>query len=78
MLPSVSPSSTEHTPALWKDLPGNVCGGIKQSPIDIVTSSVVTDPNLDNFTFQNFSSEHAIKSILNNGHTGTQPEVYGQ
>ena len=71
VLVSASPPSTEHTPSTWEEISGNVCGGKRQSPIDIVTSKITTDPNLRNFTIQNFSSEHAIESILNNGHTGT-------
>uniref|UniRef100_A0A3Q3W0U1 Carbonic anhydrase n=1 Tax=Mola mola TaxID=94237 RepID=A0A3Q3W0U1_MOLML len=41
----------------------------RQSPIDIVTSHVETDHNLGNFTFVNFNSRSAIKSITNNRHT---------
>ncbi|XP_034563715.1 carbonic anhydrase 4-like [Notolabrus celidotus] len=59
----------EHTPAHWKDIPGTFCGKKRQSPIDIVTSNVKPDQNLLNFTFVNFSSQHVIKSIVNNGHT---------
>ncbi|XP_023267114.1 carbonic anhydrase 4-like [Seriola lalandi dorsalis] len=58
----------EHTPSEWPQLHGSYCGGKRQSPIDIVTSHVQTDPNLLNFTFVNFS-KHVIKSIENNGHT---------
>ncbi|XP_027858615.1 carbonic anhydrase 4-like isoform X2 [Xiphophorus couchianus] len=58
-----------HTPEHWEALPGSHCGGEKQSPIDIVTSIVTIDPNLDNFIFVNFSSQSAIKNITNNGHS---------
>ncbi|XP_026170527.1 carbonic anhydrase 4-like [Mastacembelus armatus] len=58
----------EHTPTHWGDLPGSFCGEKRQSPIDIVTSQVQTDPNLLNFTFTNFFSQH-VKSLTNNGHT---------
>ncbi|XP_061564531.1 carbonic anhydrase 4-like [Cololabis saira] len=58
----------EHTPSHWKDMHGNVCGGTKQSPINIHTSSVKTNSDLHNFTLTNFTSEQAVKSILFNGH----------
>ncbi|XP_023196309.1 carbonic anhydrase-like [Xiphophorus maculatus] len=58
-----------HTPEHWEALPGSHCGGEKQSPIDIVSSIVTIDPNLDNFIFVNFSSQSAIKNITNNGHS---------
>ncbi|MEQ2206306.1 hypothetical protein XENOCAPTIV_027475 [Xenoophorus captivus] len=58
-----------HTPELWVDLEGSHCGEDHQSPIDIVTSIVTTDPNLNNFTFVNFSSRQTIKSITYNGHS---------
>ncbi|XP_041672214.1 carbonic anhydrase-like [Cheilinus undulatus] len=59
----------EHTPTHWKDIPGSVCGGNRQSPIDINPSHVKTDKNLHNFTFTNFSSQNVIKSLKNNNHT---------
>ncbi|MEQ2222970.1 hypothetical protein ILYODFUR_031983, partial [Ilyodon furcidens] len=58
-----------HTPELWANLEGSHCGEDHQSPIDIVTSIVTTDPNLNNFTFVNFSSRQTIKSITYNGHS---------
>nr|XP_054605156.1 uncharacterized protein LOC107387984 [Nothobranchius furzeri]XP_054605157.1 uncharacterized protein LOC107387984 [Nothobranchius furzeri] len=58
-----------NTPSSWKNLPESSCGKKHQSPINIVTRSVVTDHLLPNFTFVNFSSENTIKSITNNGHT---------
>ncbi|XP_035000754.2 carbonic anhydrase [Hippoglossus stenolepis] len=57
-----------HSPAHWGDV-SSFCGGQKQSPIDIDTSKVHADPKLLDFTFKNFSSQHIIKSITNNGHT---------
>uniref|UniRef100_A0A3B5KQ43 Carbonic anhydrase n=1 Tax=Xiphophorus couchianus TaxID=32473 RepID=A0A3B5KQ43_9TELE len=66
-----------HTPEHWEALPGSHCGGEKQSPIDIVTSIVTIDPNLDNFIFVNFSSQSAIKNITNNGHSGTKLDILG-
>uniref|UniRef100_A0A3Q1GRS7 Carbonic anhydrase n=1 Tax=Acanthochromis polyacanthus TaxID=80966 RepID=A0A3Q1GRS7_9TELE len=59
----------ENSPSKWKDISGSFCGDKRQSPLNIVTSHVVTDSKLNNFTFVNFSSEHAIKSIVNTGHT---------
>ncbi|KAM6897005.1 uncharacterized protein FYW49_018402 [Xenentodon cancila] len=50
-------------------MPGNVCGGTKQSPVNILTSKVKTDPDLQNFTLNMFTSEQAVKSIMFNGHT---------
>ncbi|RVE59584.1 hypothetical protein OJAV_G00189870 [Oryzias javanicus] len=61
----------EHSPSHWNEIPGSSCGENHQSPIDIQTSSVETDPNLLNFTFEGFDSTQAIKSITNNGHTVT-------
>ncbi|XP_069547695.1 uncharacterized protein [Brachyistius frenatus] len=58
-----------YSPTQWKDISGSFCGEKRQSPIDIVTSHVVSDPHLCNFSFVNFSSQHVIKSITNNGHT---------
>ncbi|KAM6897006.1 carbonic anhydrase 4-like [Xenentodon cancila] len=59
----------DHTPSHWKDMPGNVCGGTKQSPVNILTGKVKTDPDLQNFTLNMFTSEQAVKSIMFNGHT---------
>uniref|UniRef100_A0A3Q4ADA4 Carbonic anhydrase n=1 Tax=Mola mola TaxID=94237 RepID=A0A3Q4ADA4_MOLML len=67
--PCVTLPFTEHTPSHWGDLSGSFCGENRQSPIDIVTSHVETDHNLGNFTFVNFNSRSAIKSITNNRHT---------
>ncbi|KAF6734693.1 Carbonic anhydrase 4 [Oryzias melastigma] len=61
----------DHSPSHWSSVPEWSCGGSHQSPIDIQTSSVESDPNLVNFTFEGFDSTQAIKSITNNGHTGT-------
>uniref|UniRef100_A0A3B3CI84 Carbonic anhydrase n=1 Tax=Oryzias melastigma TaxID=30732 RepID=A0A3B3CI84_ORYME len=59
----------DHSPSHWSSVPEWSCGGSHQSPIDIQTSSVESDPNLVNFTFEGFDSTQAIKSITNNGHT---------
>ncbi|XP_073346065.1 uncharacterized protein [Pagrus major] len=58
----------EHTPSHWGDV-SSFCLDKRQSPIDIATGYVKTDPNLLNFTFVNFTSQNVIKSITNNGHT---------
>ncbi|KAK2820315.1 hypothetical protein Q5P01_023274 [Channa striata] len=71
-----------HTPNHWADLPGSVCGGNRQSPVNIDTSAVQTDPSLLNFTFVNFLSQN-IRNITNDGHTvkctlgGNNAEVSG-
>ncbi|XP_033974835.1 carbonic anhydrase 4-like [Trematomus bernacchii] len=59
----------DDTPSTWENLHGASCGGKRQSPIDIDTNNVHADPHLLNFNFVNFSSNHVIKSIINNGHT---------
>ncbi|XP_029954625.1 carbonic anhydrase-like [Salarias fasciatus] len=59
----------EQSPQHWSDIPGSFCGGKSQSPIDIVTSEVVAHADLHNFTFVNFSYQHAIEHLENNGHT---------
>ncbi|KAF3853531.1 hypothetical protein F7725_014219, partial [Dissostichus mawsoni] len=70
-------TNCDDTPSTWKYLHGASCGGKRQSPIDIDTNNVHADPHLLNFNFVNFSSKHVIKSIINNGHTGTQTETEG-
>uniref|UniRef100_A0A3P9JBV2 Carbonic anhydrase n=1 Tax=Oryzias latipes TaxID=8090 RepID=A0A3P9JBV2_ORYLA len=66
-----------HSPSHWKDMEGSSCGDSRQSPIDIQTSSVKSDPNLDSFIFQGFDSTQVIKSITNNGHTDKLVNVSG-
>lgn len=58
-----------HTPSHWGDIPGTFCAEKRQSPIDIIPSLVKRDHSLGNFTFINFNSQQAIKSVINNGHT---------
>uniref|UniRef100_A0A668TH95 Alpha-carbonic anhydrase domain-containing protein n=1 Tax=Oreochromis aureus TaxID=47969 RepID=A0A668TH95_OREAU len=60
---------TAHTPSEWKNLPNSFCAGSKQSPVDIVTKNVTTDPNLGNFNLTGFNSQDVFTSIMNNGHT---------
>ncbi|XP_028991076.1 carbonic anhydrase 4-like [Betta splendens] len=57
-----------HTPSTWPELPGSSCGGTAQSPIDIVTGDVHTDPGLLDFTFVGFLRQR-VASVTNNGHT---------
>ncbi|XP_029312481.1 carbonic anhydrase 4-like isoform X2 [Cottoperca gobio] len=59
----------EHTTSEWKHISGAFCGEERQSPIDIATAHVQTDPHLLDFTFNNFSSQQVIESMTNNGHT---------
>ncbi|KAI3365001.1 hypothetical protein L3Q82_001168 [Scortum barcoo] len=59
----------------WGDLPHSSCEEKRQSPIDIDTSHVKTDPNLLHFKFVHFTSDHVIKSITNNGHIDKGSEV---
>ncbi|XP_030256959.1 carbonic anhydrase-like [Sparus aurata] len=58
----------DHTPSHWGDV-SSFCLDKRQSPIDIATGYVKTDPNLHDFAFVNFTSKSVIKSITNNGHT---------
>ncbi|XP_008435044.1 carbonic anhydrase 4-like [Poecilia reticulata] len=59
----------DYTPSHWFELSGSQCGGESQSPIDISTYTVVENGTLNSFTFTNFDNKHAIKSIINTGHT---------
>ncbi|XP_056433497.1 uncharacterized protein LOC130371669 isoform X2 [Gadus chalcogrammus] len=59
----------DHTPTKWPELAGTYCGGHRQSPINIASSSAVTDPELHDFTFTNFTAQHALDVLVNNGHT---------
>ena len=53
------------------NLPGNeVCGGKKQSPIDIQTSDVVNGRNLTEFMFTGYDVKPTAMTLKNNGHTG--------
>ncbi|KAG7492147.1 hypothetical protein MATL_G00011330 [Megalops atlanticus] len=59
----------EYSPSLWDKLPDSRCGGARQSPINIDTQNVTYNPNLNNFTFTNFSNPHSMKYLINTGHT---------
>ncbi|KAJ3607386.1 hypothetical protein NHX12_024437 [Muraenolepis orangiensis] len=58
-----------NTPDQWSQIPGAFCGGHRQSPVDIDSSSAVTEPKLHNFIFTNFTARHALTTLENNGHT---------
>lgn len=57
-------------PSKWHSIPHAYCGGERQSPVNLVTSSAVVDKMLDKFTYTKFDDKHAIKYIINTGHTG--------
>nr|XP_057918507.1 uncharacterized protein LOC131109947 isoform X2 [Doryrhamphus excisus]XP_057918508.1 uncharacterized protein LOC131109947 isoform X2 [Doryrhamphus excisus] len=59
----------DHTPNHWHELPDSSCGGQRQSPVNILTSQVEKNEYLHNFTFVNFTSQGAFKSVINTGHT---------
>ncbi|CAG5122635.1 unnamed protein product, partial [Candidula unifasciata] len=47
------------------------CGGVMQSPIDIITSEVLYDPNLDLLDFSDYKTTSGVRMTLENvgGHT---------
>ncbi|KAL3967650.1 cyclin-dependent kinase 2 [Sarotherodon galilaeus] len=55
------PHHCADTPPSWHFLPGSLCGGTRQSPINIDTNNVVPDSHLDAFVCKNFDDKHAIK-----------------
>ncbi|XP_059181262.1 carbonic anhydrase 4-like isoform X2 [Centropristis striata] len=57
-----------YSPSHWSSLPLSHCAGERQSPIDIVTNSTVTDDTLGAFTYKKFDDKHTIKYITNTGH----------
>ncbi|KAM9336750.1 uncharacterized protein ABDE67_019778 [Symphorus nematophorus] len=59
----------QYSPSQWHLLPDSHCGGKRQSPINIDTKNIVTNKNLDEFTFTKFDDKHAITYIVNTGHT---------
>uniref|UniRef100_A0A1W7RAS9 carbonic anhydrase n=1 Tax=Hadrurus spadix TaxID=141984 RepID=A0A1W7RAS9_9SCOR len=55
-------------PEHWKDhFP--MCGGKRQSPIDIVTKDAMKDDKLGRITFSGYETKVKKAQILNNGHT---------
>lgn len=59
-----------HSVSHWNLLPNSFCGASHQSPINIDTLHVVSDNQLNTFTFKNFDMKNTIKYITNTGHTG--------
>ncbi|XP_058477212.1 carbonic anhydrase 4-like isoform X2 [Solea solea] len=55
--------------ATWATIATKYCNGTRQSPINIVSSAAKTDSKLSEFTFENFDSKSALKSIENTGQT---------
>ncbi|CAL8282207.1 unnamed protein product [Merluccius merluccius] len=76
-------SQDSHVGLLYSQHPvgqisGAFCGGHRQSPINIVGSQAISDPNLHNFYFTNFTNQHALKTLVTNGHTVKCTVVDGQ
>lgn len=55
---------------IWPEIAPQYCNGSQQSPINIVSASATPNANLTEFTFYNYSSTTALKSIENTGKTG--------
>ncbi|CAG5907289.1 unnamed protein product [Menidia menidia] len=56
-------------PSVWEYLSDNDCGKDRQSPIDIRTSTVMTDHGLKSFKLDKFDSKKVIQNMTNTGHT---------
>lgn len=56
----------EYGPADWGQIDAN-CGGMRQSPIDIVTGDVV-DADLGLFTLDDYTAQNSYMDFDNNGH----------
>ncbi|KAJ8399970.1 hypothetical protein AAFF_G00407000 [Aldrovandia affinis] len=59
----------EYNPSHWHMLPDSMCGGERQSPININIKKAIYNQNLNNFTFTNFSNSGSMKYLTNTGHT---------
>lgn len=57
-----------HGPEHWYKLPGSVCAGERQSPINIISKDT-EHKDLGAFTFKGFDDKHVIVDVLNTGHT---------
>ncbi|XP_058477214.1 carbonic anhydrase 4-like [Solea solea] len=53
----------------WPVIASKYCNGTRQSPVDIVTTAAKGDAKLTEFTFHNFDSKSAFKTIENTGKT---------
>uniref|UniRef100_H3DCL3 carbonic anhydrase n=1 Tax=Tetraodon nigroviridis TaxID=99883 RepID=H3DCL3_TETNG len=53
----------------WDTIDPQYCNGTRQSPINIVSANAQANENLVAFTFSNYGSTTALKSIQNTGHT---------
>ncbi|XP_030611086.1 carbonic anhydrase 4-like [Archocentrus centrarchus] len=60
------PSCNDST---WPKISPQYCNGTRQSPINIVSASATLNANLTEFTFVNYDSKSAMKSIQNTGNT---------
>ncbi|XP_069054828.1 carbonic anhydrase 4-like isoform X1 [Lepisosteus oculatus] len=56
-------------PSAWVSRPFGHCNGQRQSPVDIRTSGVTTDPNLTELTFTGYREKNIMRELANNGHT---------
>ncbi|XP_053721757.1 uncharacterized protein LOC128759109 [Synchiropus splendidus] len=56
-------------PSQWHLLPQSKCAGKHQSPINIEEKNTEVDDRLGPFTFVKFDDKHAIKYMINTGHT---------
>ncbi|XP_046906700.1 carbonic anhydrase 4-like isoform X2 [Hypomesus transpacificus] len=57
------------SPSLWSQIPDSHCGGDNQSPVNIVEDQVMVDRMLQDFIFDHFDDQRAIKHLVNTGHS---------
>ena len=58
-------------PGEWATDYPQFCNGNAQSPINLLSSAVLYDSDMESFTFSNFDTTSGITmTLLNNGHTG--------
>lgn len=55
---------------VWHTIVPQYCNGTRQSPINIVSANAVADDKLTEFTFYNYHSPTALKTMQNTGKTG--------
>ncbi|XP_062859518.1 carbonic anhydrase 4-like [Trichomycterus rosablanca] len=53
----------------WASIAPEYCNGTRQSPINIVTTSVKPDGNLTAFSYTGFNSNSTLTRLTNTGHT---------